>query len=221
MLKLLHLLYSPLLLPQSHLKFSLHIPLNLLLHADDMLMSILLLLSHLHQLNSLMVIFLLLKILLLHQLNVLLQSFLLLMLPPGKNLIGNTWVLRLKKHVDGSIARHKARLVAQGFSQEPGFDFGETFSPLVKPTTISDLEEDIYMRPPIGFEQGDPSLVCKLNKALGSVNMVIQTEVAKEKSAKGSCDATYPMPKIISSCATLEPMLAVPTWKEVLLGGIG
>ena len=55
----------------------------------------------------------------------------------------------------------------------------------------------------------------------GSVNMVIQTEVPKEKPAKRICDATYPMSKIISSCATLEPMLAAPTWKEVLLGGIG
>ena len=119
------------------------------------------------------------------------NTWILTKLPQGKNLIGNTWVFRLKKHADGSIARHKARLVAEGFSQEPGFDFGETFSPVVKPTTImlilsiaislgwsishldvnnaflhGDLEEDIYMRQPIGFEQGDPSLVCKLNKAL-------------------------------------------------------
>ena len=54
-----------------------------------------------------------------------------------------------------------------------------------------------------------------------TVNMVIQTEVPKEKPAKRICDATYPMSKIISSCATLESMLAAPTWKEVLLGGIG
>ena len=119
------------------------------------------------------------------------KTWTLAFLPPGKNLIGSTWVFRLKKNADGSIARHKARLVAQGFSQEAGFDFLETFSPVVKPTTIrlmltiaitsgwsikhldvnnaflhGELKEEIYMRQPPGFEQGPPGMVCKLNKAI-------------------------------------------------------
>ncbi|KAI5343251.1 hypothetical protein L3X38_011127 [Prunus dulcis] len=57
-------------------------------------------------------------------------------LPPHKNLVGCKWVYRIKKTADGSIARHKVPLVAKGFSQEKGIDYSESFSPVVKPTTV-------------------------------------------------------------------------------------
>lgn len=92
------------------------------------------------------------------------------------NIIGCKWVFRLKIHPNGSIARYKARLVAKGFHQQPGIDYSETFSPVIKPQTIKlvlcialskgwslshmdvnnaflhgTIKEDIYMAQPYGF----------------------------------------------------------------------
>ena len=52
------------------------------------------------------------------------------------NVIGCKWVLRIKWKADGSIERHKARLVTKGFHQQSGVDFTETFNLVVKPTTV-------------------------------------------------------------------------------------
>ena len=60
------------------------------------------------------------------------------LVPPTlhKNIVGSKWVFKLKLNSDGTIARHKARLVAKGFHQEPEIDYDETFSSVVKHTTM-------------------------------------------------------------------------------------
>jgi hypothetical protein len=48
------------------------------------------------------------------------------------NVIGTKWVFKNKQGEDAEVVRNKARLVAQGFSQVEGLDFGETFAPVAR-----------------------------------------------------------------------------------------
>jgi hypothetical protein len=107
-------------------------------------------------------------------------------LPKERSLVGCKWVYRLKRDSEGNIVKYKARLVAQGFSQKPSIDYTETYAPVMRTdllrmltaiTTELDLEMhamdvvgaylngklkvDVYMRQPIGFDDGSDR-VCKL-----------------------------------------------------------
>ncbi|XP_072087067.1 uncharacterized protein [Arachis hypogaea] len=56
--------------------------------------------------------------------------------PNGKKVTGAKWIFRNKLGEDGSIVRNKARLVAQGYDQEEGIDFDESFAPVARMEAI-------------------------------------------------------------------------------------
>ncbi|GJZ57793.1 ribonuclease H-like domain-containing protein [Tanacetum coccineum] len=56
--------------------------------------------------------------------------------PPNVNVVRSMWLFRHKYHADDSLSRYKARLVANGSTQQLGVDCDDTFSSIVKPATI-------------------------------------------------------------------------------------
>ena len=49
--------------------------------------------------------------------------------PPGANIVSDKWIFHHKTKSDDSLDRYKARWVLRDFSQQPGIDYDETFSP--------------------------------------------------------------------------------------------
>ena len=53
--------------------------------------------------------------------------------PSGGNVVTGKWIWTHKRRADGTLERYKARWVLRGFTQRPGVDYDETYSPVVKP----------------------------------------------------------------------------------------
>ena len=120
------------------------------------------------------------------------ETWTLVELPSGRKPIGCKWVFKVKYGNDGNVERFKARVVAKGYAQKYGIDYEETFSPVVRFSSIrtllayavqnemlihqmdvvtaflnGKLEEEIYMEQPDGYvHPGKEHLVCKLQKSL-------------------------------------------------------
>ena len=60
-------------------------------------------------------------------------------LPKGYSIIGTKWVFRNKLDESGKVIRNKVRLVAQGYNQQEGIDYDETFAPVARLEAIKML----------------------------------------------------------------------------------
>jgi hypothetical protein len=49
-------------------------------------------------------------------------------LPVGRKYVGRKWLFKKKFNVQGKVEKYKSQLVAKGYSQVEGIDFGEIFS---------------------------------------------------------------------------------------------
>ena len=112
-------------------------------------------------------------------------------LPDGKHTVGGKWVYTIKCGKNNEIEKFKARYVARGFSQISGIDYDDTFSPTAHITSIrvliqlsvqyklllhqmdvssaylhAEIDHEIYIDQPPGFEKGEANNVCKLRKAI-------------------------------------------------------
>nr|GEX87068.1 hypothetical protein [Tanacetum cinerariifolium] len=151
------------------------------------------------------------------------ESLDLVNLPHGKRVIGTKWVYKNKKNERGIVVRNKARLVAQGHTQEEGIDYEEVFAPVARIESIrlflayasfmgfmvyqmdvksaflyGTIEEEVYVCQPPGFEDPDhPDKVYKVVKVLYGLHQA-------PRAGTGCCRRTG-----TDNTAAEEPVTAV------------
>ncbi|KAI3435603.1 hypothetical protein D9Q98_001666 [Chlorella vulgaris] len=165
--------------------------------------------------------------------------------PAGVNPIPVKWVFKIKRDSSGRVERYKARLVAKGFRQREGIDYDEVFAPVSKYATLrallakaaaadlhihqldiktaflnGELDEDVYIQQPPGYEQGSSQLACHLHKALYGLkqaprawHVTLKTELESQGFLPSSADAGL----FISSAITATPSYLLTYVDDILI----
>lgn len=138
------------------------------------------------------------------------KTYRIVKLPRGARAIISRYVWKRKMDRYGRIKVYKARLVARGFQQREGIDYGETFAAVVKPASFrilfalaarlgwkihqmdvktaflnGDLEHTVYMKPPPGMKL-PKGYVLQLLKSLYGLNQSLRAWYEKFRSTIGA-----------------------------------
>nr|GEU73765.1 hypothetical protein [Tanacetum cinerariifolium] len=157
-------------------------------------------------------------------------------------LIKLKWIYKVKTDEFGKVLKNKARLVTQGFKQEEGIDFDESFAPVARIEAISifianaayknmmifqinvkteflngELKEKVYVSQPEGFvDQDNPSHVYKLKKALYGLKQAPRAfKIDKKKRFKLTLEVFRGIFKIFPRVQG-QDFDALPTDEEII-----
>ena len=157
--------------------------------------------------------------------------------------VGCKWVFQVKRKIDGSMERFKACLVAKGYHQCPGVDCKETFSLVIKPTTIravlsiaimngwdlrqldinnaflnGELSETVFKAQPLGFKDlSKPNHVCRLNKAIYGLKQAPRAWYTTLKMPFFSWVFTIPKRILLSSFTAMVPIFVISWFMLMIL----
>jgi len=140
-------------------------------------------------------------------------------LPSGKKVTQTELLCERKRGANGEIVKYKGRLVVRGDTQIPLIDYTATWAPVARYTTLrmllahctshdlallqldvataflnGEVEEELYIREPRGYERGAPGLVCRLRKALYGLKQAARAWYRKlretlERAGFEACEA--------------------------------
>jgi hypothetical protein len=163
-------------------------------------------------------------------------------LPPGKKAVDSKLVFRLKTDELGDVVNHKSRFVARGFTQEPGKDYDETYSPVAMLTTVrlllglatvhgwavhvvdvnnaflnAPLKEEIYLKQPEGSDDGT-GRVYRVKKALYGLKQapLLWNEELGETMSEHGYAPSQSDPSLFIKVGP-EGSAYLPTWVDDLL----
>ncbi|GJT80358.1 retrovirus-related pol polyprotein from transposon TNT 1-94 [Tanacetum coccineum] len=169
--------------------------------------------------------------------------------PDNVFLIKLKWIYKVKTDESGGVLKNKARLVAQGFRQEEGIDFEESFAPVARIEAIrifvanaahknmtiyqmdvktaflnGELKEEVYVSQPEGFvDQDNPSHVYKLKKAhLRSKTAHVMCKICSQASSNSNNSPTlYLIPTLFTRHARNDILLGKLVDATLYRGMIG
>ncbi|GJU29217.1 retrovirus-related pol polyprotein from transposon TNT 1-94 [Tanacetum coccineum] len=139
--------------------------------------------------------------------------------PKNMTIIGTKWVFRNKLDENGVVSRNKARLVAQGYNQQEGIDYDETYALCFLNGFIN---EELYVAQPPGFIDFEkPDHVYKLKKALYGLKQALKAcddEASNHEDASDTGAAPKQKQQVIPQTTAISNIKLPILNKKLVLG---